>query len=293
MFTIVTHNSPDLDAIGAVWLIKRFLPNWKDAEVKFVPAGKTLNNEIADSDPHTLHVDTGFGQLDHHQSDADTCAAKKTLSHIKKTLNKAGQQVNFPGGLSDSPLRWEDEALERMSEVINFYDHFREATLTDATADYHVFDAAAITDGLKSLYPDDDRRIVDVGFVILDAIYKLMKEKVWAEEIIENEGIKFETPWGKAFAFETLNDAVLKVAQKMGYVVVVRKDPKKGYVRIKGSPETEVDFTAAYETFKKKDPEATWFLHSSRKILLNGTTKNPDMKPTRLPLESIIEVLKK
>ena len=119
-----------------------------------------------------------------------------------------------------------------------------------------------------------------------------MQEKVWAEEIIETDGIKFKSQWGKAIAFETLNDAVLKVSQKMGYVVSVRKDPKKGYVRIKGLPGTSVDFTRSYETLKQKDPQATWFLHSSKKILLNGTTKNPDMRPTKLSLDKIIEVLK-
>ena len=31
--------SPDLDAIGSVWVIKKFLPGWKDADVEFVPAG--------------------------------------------------------------------------------------------------------------------------------------------------------------------------------------------------------------------------------------------------------------
>ena len=44
MKIIVTHNSPDWDAITAVWLIKRFLPNWENAEVQFVPAGDRIKN---------------------------------------------------------------------------------------------------------------------------------------------------------------------------------------------------------------------------------------------------------
>jgi histidine triad (HIT) family protein len=42
----------------------------------------------------------------------------------------------------------------------------------------------------------------------------------------------------------------------------------------------------------KMDPQATWFLHVSGKMLLNGTSKNPTMKPTNLSLSDIIEVLK-
>jgi hypothetical protein len=120
-----------------------------------------------------------------------------------------------------------------------------------------------------------------------------MQEKVWAEEIIENEGIRFESKWGKAIAFETINDSVLKIAQKMGFVVAVRKDPNKGYIRIKGTPLTKVNFTKAHKELQKKDPEATWYLHSSKKILLNGSVKNTDMRPTKLTLEEIITVLKK
>lgn len=296
MFTIVTHHAPDLDAITAAWLIKRFLPNWQDADVVFVPAGKTLNNEIPDSDPKILHVDTGFGMLDHHQTDEKTCAGKKTYKYLTEKLNKSNpKSINpkkSPGVLANPPPRWEDEALERMCEVVNFYDHFGEATQPDAQADYHVFEAISILDGLKSAYPDDDWRVLEFGLIMLDAIYKSMKEKVWAEEIIEAEGKQFNTIWGKGIGFETINDGVLKQAQKRGFPVVVRKDPKKGYVRIKGSPNTAVDFTQAYYSLQKKDPAATWFLHSSKKILLNGTTKNPDMKPTKLSLNEIIEVLK-
>lgn len=279
MMTIVAHKTPDLDAISATWLLKRFLPNWHDSVIAYVPAGKTLNNDIVDSDPHIIHVDTGFGLLDHHQTDEYTCAAKKTYEYLMHHVSKG--QV------------WEDEALARLVEVVNFMDHFREVSLPDANSDYHLFHAAYIIDGFKVMYPDNDDKIMEMGFAILDALYKVLQEKVWAEEIMETEGIEFESQWGRAIAFETLNDTVLKIAQKKGFVVVVRKDPKKKYIRIKGRPETGVDFTKAYEVFKKIDPEATWFLHSSRKILLNGSTKNPDMRPTKLSLKEIIEVLKK
>lgn len=289
MPTVVTHHAPDLDAVASIWLITRFLPNWQNAEAQFVPAGETLNKQIADSDAGVLHVDTGLGMLDHHQSDEDTCAAKKTYEYVKREKNKGRD----PRVRKDENGQWQDEALERICEVVTFFDHFKEATLPDANADYHIFDAISIIDGLKNIYEEDDQKIVDMGMVMLDAVYRLMKEKVWAEEIIDKEGIRFATPWGKGIAFETLNDAVLKVSQKMGFVVAVRKDPKKGYVRIKGTPNTNVDFTQAFESLRIKDPVATWYLHPSKKILLNGTTKNPDMKPTTLSLNDIIKVLEK
>lgn len=278
MKTIVTHKTPDLDAVTSVWLIKKFLPNWQDAEVEFVPAGKTLRDEIADSDPHILHVDTGFGMLDHHQANDYTCAAKKAYEYIRN------QKAIFH--------EWSDEALERIVEVVTWYDHFRNCLLDDANADYHVFEAASIIDGFKMTHHDNDHKILELSYELLDAIYKMMQNRVWAENILEKELVPFTTQWGKAAGFETTNDEVLEVAQKSGYRVVIRKDPKKGYVRIKGTPGTGVDFTAAYEKLKQLDKEATWFLHSSKKMLLNGSTNNPDMRPTKLKLSHIINVIK-
>jgi hypothetical protein len=83
----------------------------------------------------------------------------------------------------------------------------------------------------------------------------------------------------------------------MGYELVVRKDPRKGYVRIKALPNKDkqdkgIDLTLAYEKLRKMDPDATWFLHINKKMLLNGTPKNPKMKPTKLSLSDIIEALK-
>ena len=42
MKRIVTHTSPDMDAITSVWFIKRYLSGWENAEVRFVPAGQPI-----------------------------------------------------------------------------------------------------------------------------------------------------------------------------------------------------------------------------------------------------------
>ncbi|MBI3341995.1 hypothetical protein HY024_02635 [Candidatus Curtissbacteria bacterium] len=93
-------------------------------------------------------------------------------------------------------------------------------------------------------------------------------------------------------AIYTPNDSVLDAAIKGGYAMVVRKDPGKGYIRVTASNAHEVDLSKAYEDFKKADPDATWFLHASKKLLRNGSTRNPTMKPTKLELEKVIEILK-
>ena len=47
----------------------------------------------------------------------------------------------------------------------------------------------------------------------------------------------------------------------------------------------------AYQKLKEMDKESDWFLHSSSKLLLNGS-RVKDMRPTKLSLEEVIEVLK-
>lgn len=289
MKTIVTHFAPDVDAIASVWLLKRFSPLWEEADVAYVSAGKTLNNEIVDTNPDIMHVDTGMGILDHHQTGEDTCAAKRTLEYIAaqtqnlelKTQNY-GKHYNLP-----------DEALERLVEVVNDIDHFREAHYPNPEADFYDFGLVGILDGLKLLYSDDNHRILEAGMTALDGIYKTFQNKVWAEKEIKEKGVVFKTKWGKGVGVETINDEVVRVAQKMGTIIAVRKDPKKGFVRIKALPGTTIDLSSCYNICRKKDPDATWFLHAGKKMLLNGSYKNPDSKPTRLSLKEIIDVLRK
>ena len=45
MKIIVTHLSPDLDALASSWLLKRFLTGWTEAEITYVPAGETYKNQ--------------------------------------------------------------------------------------------------------------------------------------------------------------------------------------------------------------------------------------------------------
>lgn len=305
MKTIVTHIAPDVDAVTSVWLLMRFLPGWENAEAVFVPAGKTLNNAIVDSDPDILHVDTGMGKLDHHQTDEHTCAARRTLEYVADILDirRSGKR-----GTSASRIRkgswtsqddsqrnrnFPDEALERLIDVVNDIDHFGEVYYPNPTADFYDLNLVGILDGLKLIYADQNQRIMDFSFIALDGIYKNFQNKVWAEKEIKEKGMEFKTKWGKGLGIETLNDDTLRVAQKQGYTLAVRKDPKKGFVRIKALPQSQADLTSCYNIYRKKDPQATWFLHAGRKMVLNGSVKNPESRPTSLTLREIIEVLKK
>lgn len=298
MRIIVAHTAPDMDAITSIWLIKKFLPGWDKASVQFVPAGsaagRTAQAGANFTDPVekmgrdlVIQVDTGLGPLDHHQTQSDkVSAASLTFDYVIEEMQKSLPPMN----------KEKLEALERMVRYVVEVDHFKEVFRKDSLADYHDFSVVNILDGLKLQKQNDDQYYVDFISECLDALLHDFENKIWAEREIGNSGVEFETKWGKGLGLETINDSVVKMAQLMGYVVVVRRDPRKGYVRIKARPdapgEKGVDLTLACEKLKKMDPSATWFLHVSKKMLLNGTPKNPKMKPTKLSLNAIIEVLK-
>lgn len=360
MKIVVTHLSPDLDAITSVWLIKRFLPGWQDTDVEFVPAGtrsdrvpaRNATHSVAGGKNHPdfenepilkigdneiIHVDTGLGPLDHHQiADLNICGASRTWDFICDYLEQLEQ-----------PIKEETlEAVSRIVRVVVGYDHFQEVFRPEADVDYQDFSFWAINEGLQYGKPGEDDYYVEFGSTCLDYLLNYFKNKVWAERELrihnsefridegeEGGAVEFETKYGKGLGVESLNESVVKLAQKKGYVLVVRKDKKRGHVSIKTLPKKAkihdsrfkiqenkkeeivsvnemlghkinedelqvepvenkgIDLTLAYEQLRKMDPDATWFLHVSKKMLLNGSVKNPNMVPTRLTLEEIVKVL--
>lgn len=297
MKIIITHTSPDWDAIGSVWVLRKYLPGWQHAMVEFVPAGQRSDRTRGKSVEHQgavekigedeiIHVDTGMGPLDHHQTqNADVSAAGLSWQYVQKELEGAG----------DHFTKEHKDAVSRIIKIIVDTDHFKEIFWPDAGADYIDFSVLAALDGMKLMRPDQDSYYVEWGTDILNSLLHYFENKIWAEREIAMNSKEFTTKWGKALGFETINDSVLKLAQKKGYVVVVRKDPRKGYIRIKARPSDgkskDIDLTLAYEKLKKIDPDATWYLHVSKKMLLNGTPKNPSMVPTKVSLDDIIKVL--
>lgn len=297
MKIIVTHSMPDLDAVTSVWLLKRFLQGWEEAELRFVPAGSRLENSKANEltepiekigENEVIHVDTGMGPLDHHQiSDDKVCGASLTWDYVRES----GQV--FEHDDESDKVQTREQAISRMINVVVDDDHFKDVFRPDPNADYFEFTLTEMINGLKLQKPDQDQLYIDFAMQALDAIMHNMENKIWAEREIKENGREFESNFGRAIAFETINDDVIKTSQKMGFSLAVRQDPRKGYVRIKANPKSGADLTSAYEQLKKMDPDATWFLHVSKKMLLNGTPKNPKMVPTKLSLDALIEVLKK
>ncbi|TSC54097.1 MAG: hypothetical protein LiPW31_230 [Microgenomates group bacterium LiPW_31] len=278
MKTIVTHINPDLDAVASVWLIKRFLPGWKEAKIEFHPIGETIDGQPADSNLDILHVDTGGGKLDHHQTGEYLSAAKLCFDYLK--TKREGEKL--------SPL--DEQALSEIVEVATQADNARDLKWQEVDTPRFDFYLHNLISGIRGL-AGSDKEAMEYGLKGLDAVFHNIKNRIRAEEEIK-KGIEFETPWGKALGIESSNQEISWEGEKKGYCLVVRKDPRTGAVRIYARYDKDVNLTDAYNKVRELDPESDWFLHATGKILLNES-RCREMRPTKLSLKQIIEIISK
>lgn len=286
MKLLVTHCAPDIDAITSVWIFKRFDPQrFADARVGFVPAGTKMDAGVAALEfgvqlEDVVHTDTGLGEFDHHQPEQAmrrVCASSLVYEEVCKT----------------HPEHKDNWALEQIVEHALIDDHFEDYFWKDREDVKHLFSIGPILRGLEFTGMHTDETQLNFGMKCLDGIYAALRERRKAMLEVEEKGITFDSPWGRAIALPTSNQAVLKYAQLLGFNVVIQKDPKTGHVRIKAAPLPEIDLTSLYEKVmaeeqKSKNP-GTWFFHNGRHMLLNGSRKAIGRHaPSSLSLETLI-----
>lgn len=274
---IVTHVNPDLDAIGAIWLLKRFMAeDYADAAYGFVAAGETYRGEAVDSDSSVVHVDTGLGIFDHHDKERERYSATYLVwEHIKSLQDH----------LKD------DKAGQMMVDFITEIDHFGEYYWPEPMSPRYAFMLSDILPRLHLLSRYSNAEVVDMVLPLLDAVYKGYQDILKAEEDIA-QGQEFECKWGRAILVVTGSDGAMKIAQKMGYDVVVRKEPDRGFVKIKSAPKKEIDLRPIYDRISELEDRERWYFHPSGNMLINGSSKDPDTEPTNVGVDRIVEIIK-
>lgn len=281
---IVTHHAPDLDAVGSVWMLKRFdAQDFADSHLAFVNPGEQISLAEAEEQGFQLHevthVDTGLGEFDHHQPEQagpNICATSLVYDHACRI----------------HPELSEDKALKIIVKYVTEIDHFGEIFWPNANDTKYHFMIHELIRGLEYLEPHNDESQMQFGLTCLDSVYAVLTQHLKAEEIIEEKGQKFNLNFGEALALDTRNDDTLKVAQKMGFALVVRKDTKLGNIRIKVRPDAPIDLKPLYESILKIDKTGTWFYHASGKMLINGSIKHRSQTPSPLSLIQIVNLIK-
>ena len=281
---IVTHHAPDLDAIGATWILKRFdSQHHADAKTAYVNPGEKITLEEAEKFQCQLHevthVDTGLGDFDHHQPE-------------KALPNNSATSLVYDYVSKIHPDLKNDETLRTLVQHITDIDHFREVFWPESDHYRYVFSLHELIRGHEFTDPHNDDSQMHFGLQCLDNAYSALTQHIKAKQIIEQKGQSFDLKNAKAMAITTRNDDTIKIAQKQGYVLVIRKDAKDGHIRIKVRPDSEIILDKLYKVILEKDTKGTWFNHASGKMLLNGSRKSRNQRPSPLELETVVELVK-
>lgn len=265
MKTLVTHINPHLDDIAAVWLFKKYHPEFSDAQVEFISASHKKTEETEDK----IFVGTGGGKFDEHKEGLDTCAASLVYEYLAKE-----------GFIVDGLTK---RALDKLVSWNRLID--------TGKAPYSQFDEFSVQSFIrtKDNSADTSRKSAELGIEILDRILEVLKRK--EQSLIDWEKrTEFESKFGKSHAVssETIDR---EFCREQGGDLYIMYDPKHKSVQF-FTPSHEIDLEPIYQKVKRLDPKASWFLHQSHHMVICGSSSAPESKPTELSLEQLIEVVK-
>lgn len=273
---IVTHIHPDLDAIMSSWLLVRFnQPQYGDAKFEFVPAPTTYKRLPPDNDPNVVHVDVGGGKFDHHKTGGfTTCASRLVWEEL----------------LAEKLVSEEDASLKTMIDTAYEIDTFADCYWPGTESPRMAFMLHEIIPALHRLQTHDNEAVLRMVFVYLDGVYQRLKDWERGREAVA-EGEEFESVWGRGIAVKTAADDVSKIAQKMGYAIVVIQDSQHGYLKIKTAPAVQVPLKALYDKICEREESDRWVYHNSGHMLFSGSDKGGLQERTQLNLNDLLEMI--
>ncbi|MEY4723772.1 MAG: hypothetical protein RLZZ324_1285 [Candidatus Parcubacteria bacterium] len=269
MKTLVTHLKPHLDDICAFWLLRRLVPELKDAPMRFEQVANLGGTAHDDAD--TVCVGLGAGKYDEHKGDINDCST----SLVWKDVSPAA-------GLDAD----EHAAYQKIVDWSLKIDLGK--TMSDAGESFTV---PALLDGYFATHDRDSATLTTFGFELLDALLEVQRgevriEKAWAARK------EFTTPWGMGVAVRGAPKSFDSFAYAHGAVVVVLVNAENTYHSIRASADSPTDLTAAAEAVKAREPNANWFFHHSKRMLIcGGTGMVPAKVPSKLTLEELVALV--
>lgn len=274
--TIVTHRRPHLDEICAIWIIQKYWPQFANADVAFVSTGPTGGdrwNEVEpDSTPFVIYVGVGQGRFDEHKGDTDESAATLVWQHTKEQFK---------------PNKGESQAIDRLVQYVKAEDFGRFIKEPNSQ-----FTLPTILSGLYGSQQRDSATVVEIGVKIMEALMFEMLKRLSAEKDWEGR-VEFETEWGPGAAVITDVPGVERLAYQAGFVLLVSHNQVKTYHGFRADPDSQVDLSNVAMRLQQLNPEAAWFLHQSKRMLLCGGEITNGEHPSTLTLEQLVELVKR
>jgi hypothetical protein len=269
-FTLVTHLFPHRDDVAGLWLLQRYNPKFRDANLMFIPTGANVK-----LDPGHVGIGTGRGIYDEHKGDVNDSATSLVWKDLKR-------QKLLPHGLEGAALATLVEMVRRgdMGFGIGQPNHWRNDT--------------KILQTIAGLPGQDSILATRWGYTLMDALLVLYMERATAIRDIK-KGIKFQTRWGRGIAIksEVLPGMASTISAELGYALVALEHPSHRYIHVRSNPKTKTNFTRLYREIRKIDGDSTWFLHQSKRLLIHGDLVAPTPVRSHLHLKDMVKLIKK
>ncbi|MBI4133199.1 hypothetical protein HY478_01145 [Candidatus Uhrbacteria bacterium] len=272
MKTFVTHIRPHLDDICGIWLYQKYVPSWKKAVLRFIPTSPTggtpYGGKPVDSDPHIIHVGVCRGKYDEHKGNTHDSAASlvwKDLRRRKLTPRDADAA----------------EALARLVHHVLEGDLGKRGGKPD-----RIYEIGRVIMGV----PNSLER-TRATFVMLDGLLNLLTDRVKLDRDWRKKKV-FETRWGRGVGLTSKIKATDR-AYEEGYVLVAQVDPIRHYRSIRAYGLSRVDLSRAYRRARALEPQAEWYFHHSKRMLICGSDVASLRHPSKLTLGQLIALVKK
>ena len=103
------------------------------------------------------------------------------------------------------------------------------------------------------------------------------------------------TKWGRGIGItvEAVPGMVSGRIAELGYAMVVLRYPSKGFLHVRATPGTRVDLSALARLVMNEEPEARWYLHHSKKMLLQGDWVAPVTTRSKYGVDGMIRLIRK
>ncbi len=265
---IITHIRPHLDDICAAWLLKRYQPGAENAALEFLPADRRVSEP--DADLGIIYVGMARGRFDEHKGDVGDCATTLVHKAIK-------------GRIADP------EEAAAIAKIVAWV--LEEDTGKLNAVAYREFTVPMVFQGEYERTGRDSSAVAELGYRLLDALLvsernMVRLETAWAKRQ------EFQSRYGRAVALVSTAREIDSYGYAHGFDLVLYMNPDGSYRNIRGRAGTDIDLTAVHEALAKEDPTATWYFHHTKKLLICGGELAPDAKPSQLPFERLIELVR-
>ena len=264
---LITHARPHFDDVVAIWLLKKFHPDFKETPIAFTDDKPPIIPEGA------IAIGIGRGQFDEHKGDAGECAASLVWKWLKEQPGVSHSSIEKTA--LDRIVGW--ALKEDLGELNNA--PWREMSVVVPVENYWT-----VTSG-------DNLAVYDLAAKILEAIF-VYQQGLAELDLVWPDKKAFASLWGPAIALETAAGGVSQRAYQEGNVLIVQIDPTTGARQFRADATSEVDLTAVYEVVHTQEPQASWFLHHGKKLLLCGSRTAPKFVPSQFTLEQMIELVR-